>query len=65
MQSDGNLVMYHNPGTVLWESNTFVGEGTNMHTLRLQDDGNLVIYESTGDSRLEVAKWDIRMGRLY
>jgi len=65
MQDDGNLVMYHNPGTVLWESDTVVGPDTNNHLLRLQDDGNLVIYESTGDSRLEQAKWDIRTGRLY
>jgi hypothetical protein len=57
--------MYHNPGTMLWESDTFVGAGSNNHLLRLQDNGNLVIYESSGNSRVEQAKWDIRTGRLY
>jgi hypothetical protein len=68
MQDDGNLVIYDLSGgsqRAMWESDTFVGSGTNMHTLRLQDDGNLVIYEGASGGRLEQAKWDIRTGRLY
>jgi hypothetical protein len=69
MQGDGNLVIYDvsaGPGQErpLWETDTFLGEGTNRCYLSLQDDGNLVVYEDVGGGQ-EVAKWDIRTGRLY
>ena len=69
MQDDGNLVIYDlsaGPGQerALWESDTVLAPGTNRCYLRVQDDGNLVIY-LRGESGQEMARWDIRTGRLY
>jgi len=67
MQDDGNLVIYDLTGGTqrpLWESDTVFAPGTNRCFLRVQDDGNLVIY-LRGDSGQELARWDIRSGRLY
>jgi hypothetical protein len=66
MQDDGNLVIYDLTGGTqrpLWESDTVLAPGTNRCYLRVQDDSNLVIY-LRGDGQ-EVARWDIRSGRLY
>lgn len=44
LQSDGNLVLYHNR-TALWNSHT-AGSGATI--LKMQLDGNLVLYNATG-----------------
>jgi hypothetical protein len=45
-QSDGNLVLYSNPGEAVWASYT-MNRG---RTLRLQSDGNMVIYNGSGQA---------------
>jgi hypothetical protein len=42
MQEDGNFVLYHVNGKLLWASNTSGKPGCH---IVLQDDGNLVIYQ--------------------
>lgn len=44
-QTDGNLVLYNNFGTVMWASQT---NGAPVAELRMQRDGNLVIYGVDG-----------------
>lgn len=46
MQSDGNLVLFHNFKKI-WSSNT---AGSGAVTLRNQPDGNLVLYKSNGQA---------------
>lgn len=40
-QTDGNLVLLHLPGTVLWATAT---EGQGADSVQMQTDGNLVVY---------------------
>ena len=44
-QSDGNLVLYTNTGTALWNSRT---SGKGGFVLQMQPDGNLVLYAKSG-----------------
>ncbi len=48
MQSDGNLVLYHQGVRVLWASNTV---GVRNPRLVMQPDGNLVVYDDTNRAR--------------
>jgi hypothetical protein len=41
MQTDGNLVLYHNGKGPLWASNTYKSDG---YVAVMQDDGNFVLY---------------------
>ena len=45
MQGDGNLVMYQNGGTAIWNTQT---GGTDGYTASMQSDGNLVLYSAQG-----------------
>ncbi len=45
MQKDGNLVLYANDGSALWDTGTY---GRGGKRLAMQDDGNLVIYDEGG-----------------
>ena len=52
MQKDGNLVIYKNDGTPIWDSGTF-GNCYIGAKVVMQDDANLVIYAKNGK-----AVWD-------
>lgn len=45
MQSDGNLVLYHQNGTPVWHTFTYGNQGSKCF---MQSDGNLVIYHPNG-----------------
>jgi hypothetical protein len=44
MQTDGNLVLYHNGVGAIWSTGT---NGDGGHTATLQSDGNFVLYNAT------------------
>ncbi len=50
MQTDGNLVLYHNGKGALWATGT---DGKGGHTAIMQTDGNFVLYDANG-----VALWN-------
>ena len=47
LASNGNLIIYNNSGTVLWQSNTN-NSGTAPYTLNLGDNGILYIMDANG-----------------
>src|SRR5262245_9552277 len=63
MQGDGNLVIYE-VERPLWESDTFLGEGTNQRYLDVQDDGNLVIYQGSPLDSQNQPIWSRREGKI-
>ncbi len=46
-QTDGNLVLYRQDGSVVWDSKTN-GKGVGPWTLKVQSDGHLVLYDKNG-----------------
>ncbi|MGW9372987.1 trypsin-like serine protease [Streptomyces xanthophaeus] len=59
MQTDGNLVIYHNSGgqgkgAALWDSNTYGNPGA---YAVMQPDGNLVVYKKDGGDGKGGAVW--------
>ncbi|WP_185921653.1 hypothetical protein [Streptomyces sp. WAC06614] len=54
LQDDGNLVLEHVSGGVLWASGTYGNPGA---TLAFQQDGNLVVYKKDGGEGKGGAVW--------
>ncbi|KAE8350010.1 bulb-type lectin domain-containing protein [Aspergillus coremiiformis] len=47
MQEDGNLCMYDNNGTIVWQTNTPSPKGDSTVICTVQNDGNVVLYKGT------------------
>ena len=45
MKSDGNLTVYNDLGTSIWQSNTS-GSGTAPYRAIMESTGNFVVYDS-------------------
>ncbi|MFI5616662.1 hypothetical protein [Streptomyces sp. NPDC051567] len=55
MQADGNLVLVHQAGGVLWSADTWGNPGAYLH---FQKDGNLVLYKKDGGEGKGGALWN-------
>jgi hypothetical protein len=54
MQTDGNLVLYHNGVGAIWATAT---NGKGGHTAAMQTDGNFVLYTAGGTALWSSGTW--------